>query len=113
MQLAKVDEALKGLRPVAMDVLHLLGYVSLNMAGIRKILKKYAKNVATNKPQPGAPGLCLFWPTRTQCALWLACFGTGMPMLQATLHPSPSSGPFMHAVHQYDAERASPCLQGT
>ena len=54
-QLAAIDEALRGLRPVAMDVLHLLGYVSLNMAALRKILKKYAKNVAPNKPQPGEP----------------------------------------------------------
>ena len=36
-----------------MDVFHLLGYVSLNTAALRKILKKYAKNVEANKPQPG------------------------------------------------------------
>lgn len=36
-----------------MDIFHLLGYVSLNMAGFRKMLKKYAKNVEPSKPQPG------------------------------------------------------------
>ena len=48
-----MNEALHSLRPVAMDVFHLLGYVSLNTAALRKILKKYAKNVEANKPQPG------------------------------------------------------------
>ena len=53
MQLEHMDSAFKGLRPVAMDIFHLLGYVSLNMAGFRKMLKKYAKNVEPSKPQPG------------------------------------------------------------
>ena len=52
-QLEHMDSAFGGLRPVAMDVFHLLGYVSLNMAGFRKMLKKYAKNVEPSKPQPG------------------------------------------------------------
>ena len=53
MQMEHMDSAFRGLRPVAMDVFHLLGYVSLNMAGFRKMLKKYAKNVEPCKPQPG------------------------------------------------------------
>ena len=52
-QLEHMDSAFGGLRPVAMDIFHLLGYVSLNMAGFRKMLKKYAKNVEPSKPQPG------------------------------------------------------------
>ena len=31
----------------------LLQYISLNMKAIRKILKKYAKNVEPTKPTPG------------------------------------------------------------
>ena len=54
LQLEHLNAAFSGLRPVAMDVFHLLGYVSLNMAGFRKMLKKYAKNVEPAKPQPGA-----------------------------------------------------------
>lgn len=53
VQLEHMDSAFGGLRPVAMDIFHLLGYVSLNMAGFRKMLKKYAKNVEPSKPQPG------------------------------------------------------------
>ena len=53
MQLEHLNAAFRGLRPVAMDVFHLLGYVSLNTAGLRKMLKKYAKNVEPSKPQPG------------------------------------------------------------
>ena len=53
MQMQHMDSAFRGLRPVAMDIFHLLGYVSLNMAGFRKMLKKYAKNVEPSRPQPG------------------------------------------------------------
>ncbi len=53
LQLEHLNGAFNGLRPVALDIFHLLGYVSLNMAGFRKILKKYAKNVEPTKPQPG------------------------------------------------------------
>ncbi len=53
MQLEHMNAAFRALRPVAMDVFHLLGYVSLNTAGLRKMLKKYAKNVEPSKPQPG------------------------------------------------------------
>ncbi|CAL5227554.1 g10545 [Coccomyxa viridis] len=51
--LEHLNAAFTGLRPIALDVFHLLGYVSLNMAGFRKMLKKYAKNVEPTKPQPG------------------------------------------------------------
>ena len=63
LQLEHLNAAFSGLRPVAMDVFHLLGYVSLNMAGFRKMLKKYAKNVDPTKPQPGLR--C--WPTLSSC----------------------------------------------
>ncbi|KAK9906755.1 hypothetical protein WJX75_007454 [Coccomyxa subellipsoidea] len=48
-----LDASLRRLRPIALDIFHLLGYVSLNTAALRKILKKYAKNVEPTKPQPG------------------------------------------------------------
>ncbi|BDA46399.1 SPX domain-containing membrane protein At1g63010 [Coccomyxa sp. Obi] len=48
-----LDNSLRSLRPIALDIFHLLGYVSLNTAALRKILKKYAKNVEPMKPQPG------------------------------------------------------------
>lgn len=52
-QLDHLDNALRRLQPIALDVFHLLGYVSLNTAALRKILKKYAKNVEPTAPQPG------------------------------------------------------------
>jgi hypothetical protein len=54
MQLIHLDDALRRLRPLALDIFHLLGYVSLNTAALRKILKKYAKNVEPTAPQPGS-----------------------------------------------------------
>lgn len=62
LQLEHLNAAFGGLRPVAMDVFHLLGYVSLNMAGFRKMLKKYAKNVEPTKPQPGMHQLTNIYP---------------------------------------------------
>ncbi len=53
MKFAHLDDALRRLRPIALDIFHLLGYVSLNTAALRKILKKYAKNVEPTAPQPG------------------------------------------------------------
>lgn len=53
LQLDHLDASLRSLRPIALDIFHLLGYVSLNTAALRKILKKYAKNVEPTKPQPG------------------------------------------------------------
>ena len=38
---------------VAREITRLLEYVSLNMRGIRKILKKFAKNVDPTPPAPG------------------------------------------------------------
>ncbi len=53
VQLDHLDNSLRSLRPISLDIFHLLGYVSLNTAALRKILKKYAKNVEPTKPQPG------------------------------------------------------------
>ena len=44
-QLNQLDSACRMLRAPAHDVTHLLCYVSLNLAAIRKILKKYGKSV--------------------------------------------------------------------
>lgn len=44
-QLNQLDSACRMLKAPAHDVTHLLCYVSLNLAAIRKILKKYGKSV--------------------------------------------------------------------
>ena len=52
-KLHRVDEKIKELQLVAQRITNLLHYVSLNMQGIRKILKKFAKHVEPTKPSPG------------------------------------------------------------
>ncbi|CAL5218517.1 g204 [Coccomyxa viridis] len=48
-----LDDKLNALRSLAGDVTSLLSFVSLNMRGIRKILKKLAKHVPPSSPMPG------------------------------------------------------------
>ena len=52
-KLQRLDSKIKDLKSVAMRITNLLQYVSLNMQGIRKILKKFAKHVEPTKPAPG------------------------------------------------------------
>lgn len=72
MQIRKVDDAIVLLREKALDITNLTSFVSLNMAAIRKILKKISKNIHSDGPH--GPGehplanspvqrlvLCMFW----------------------------------------------------
>ena len=52
-KLHKVVDMIEELQSVAKRITDLLRYVSLNMQGIRKILKKFAKHVEPTKPSPG------------------------------------------------------------
>lgn len=79
VQLDHLDNSLRSLRPIALDIFHLLGYVSLNTAALRKILKKYAKNVEPTKPQPGVahtlPPAPQSLRRNSQCQIYLCiCF---------------------------------------
>jgi hypothetical protein len=69
------------LRPLAAELAHLINYVSLNMTGIRKSIKKYAKNVEPTPPMPGRPQLVVFpclalvrWAKRPYCLCNFAIF---------------------------------------
>ena len=54
MQLRAVDENILLLKERALDITDLMGFVSLNMAAVRKILKKIAKNLHSDGPHgPG------------------------------------------------------------
>jgi hypothetical protein len=44
------------------DITHLLCFVSLNLAGMRKILKKLAKHVKPSEPTPGFVALEISHP---------------------------------------------------
>lgn len=52
-KLHRLDSKIEDLQSVAKRITDLLQYVSLNMQGIRKILKKFAKHVEPTKPSPG------------------------------------------------------------
>ena len=52
-KLQRIDSRTEDLKMVAKRISDLLQYVSLNMQGIRKILKKFAKHVEPTKPAPG------------------------------------------------------------
>lgn len=52
-KLQRLDTKIEELKSVATRITNLLQYVSLNMQGIRKILKKFAKHVEPTKPAPG------------------------------------------------------------
>ena len=52
-KLQRLDSKLEELKSAAKRITNLLQYVSLNMQGIRKILKKFAKHVEPTKPAPG------------------------------------------------------------
>lgn len=54
VQLKRVDDCIGKLREQALEITNLMSYVSLNMAAIRKILKKIAKNI--NADGPHGPG---------------------------------------------------------
>ena len=54
MQLKAVDNSILLLKERALDITDLMGFVSLNMAAVRKILKKIAKNLHSDGPHgPG------------------------------------------------------------
>ena len=46
-------EGLQELQTLADEITNLLNYVSLNMAAVRKILKKFGKHVEPAAPTPG------------------------------------------------------------
>lgn len=52
-QLATLDEAVANLHTQAGKVTHLLDFVSLNMAALRKILKKFKKHIEPLAPMQG------------------------------------------------------------
>jgi SPX domain protein involved in polyphosphate accumulation len=52
-KLHRLETKIEELQAVAKRITDLLQYVSLNMQGIRKILKKFAKHVDPTKPSPG------------------------------------------------------------
>ena len=59
VQLARVDDGIMLLRERALDITNLMSYVSLNMAAVRKILKKIAKKIHSDGPHgPGDVLLC-------------------------------------------------------
>lgn len=73
-QLNQLDSACRMLRAPAHDVTHLLCYVSLNLAAIRKILKKYGKSVeASHAAHAGAdrPAACC-----CSVPVWRVCGGS-------------------------------------
>lgn len=47
LQVSEIEDALLKLHETALDITNLLSYVSLNMAAVRKILKKAAKKLPT------------------------------------------------------------------
>lgn len=54
LQLKDVDESIILLKERALEITDLMGFVSLNMAAVRKILKKIAKNLHSDGPHgPG------------------------------------------------------------
>ena len=58
LQLKQLDAALRALKAPAHDLTHLLGFISLNLAAVRKILKKYGKEVeVSHAAHPGAAWL--------------------------------------------------------
>ena len=55
LQASEIEDAFVQLHTTALDVTNLLAYVSLNMAAVRKILKKAAKKLPTQTTYgPGA-----------------------------------------------------------
>lgn len=59
MQLRAVDDSILLLKERALDITNLMGFVSLNMAAIRKILKKIAKNLHAEGPHGPGNGLAI------------------------------------------------------
>ena len=54
VQLKLADDNILWLKERALEITNLMGYVSLNMAAVRKILKKIAKNLHSDGPHgPG------------------------------------------------------------
>ena len=49
----KITSLIEKLQEQGRQIVHLTRFVSLNMQGIRKILKKYAKHQGTMEPQKG------------------------------------------------------------
>ncbi len=79
-QLAKLDEAMAELQGQAEKVTHLLEFVSLNMAALRKILKKFKKHIEPLAPMQGflalevgilstGLSLCSFPPLQGPCCI--------------------------------------------
>ena len=55
MQLKRVDDCIAKLREQALEITNLMSFVSLNMAAIRKFLKKMAKKIDSEGPHgPGS-----------------------------------------------------------
>ena len=76
MQLKQLDTALRALTAPAHNITHLLGFVSLNLAAVRKILKKYGKEVeVSHAAHPGAAWLLV---TLYLAGPWARCAGFGV-----------------------------------
>lgn len=52
-KLSQLHNQIAPLKAVAKRITDILQYISLNMQGLRKILKKFGKHVEPTKPQPG------------------------------------------------------------
>lgn len=78
--LHEINVALATVQHVNSDVTNLLHYVSLNMIAIRKILKKYAKNVEPIAPVPGCLTLEVEHPDD---AKWRVLQGSFLPQDKA------------------------------
>jgi hypothetical protein len=78
--LHEMNVALATVQHVNSDVTNLLQYVSLNMIAIRKILKKYAKNVEPIAPVPGCLTLEVGHPDD---AKWRVLQGSFLPQDKA------------------------------
>lgn len=75
-KLHRVETKIEELQAVAKRITDLLQYVSLNMQGIRKILKKFAKHVEPTKPSPGFLALEIQHPHEPG---WKMMQGTFLP----------------------------------
>eukprot|EP00891_Asterochloris_glomerata_P001311 jgi/Astpho2/1311/Aster-06184 len=99
--LQQIDQRIHKLRDLAQEICHLLGFVSLNMRGLRKSLKKYAKNVEPLKPTPGYLALEIEHPHEP-----------GWKMLQGTFLPAQVAADLDNMQNHPSLQRSGDKLRG-
>ena len=75
----KITELIGRLREQGQRIVHLTRFVGLNMQGIRKILKKYAKHQGTMEPQKGYLALEIEHPHEGHCFMQVGTAGCMQP----------------------------------